>query len=158
MTRWSCDNVTIMPYCWFWWGMGESEIPLGLNRETIHWRTPAHTAFVDTAKRPIARTIFFFIYLKQMLSEKWQDATPSKISLCLLEKNLLLRLRQHFTSWGWHKRGKAGSHLEMKSMFLMRISEKRKLLWWPALQLDDKCTFSAAKIRAPLNPWDTMCS
>lgn len=49
---------------------GESEIALGLNRETIQLRTTSNTGLVNTAKRPIARTYFFFIYLKQMLSEK----------------------------------------------------------------------------------------
>lgn len=48
--------------------MGEPEIP-DFNGQTLHLRTSAHTGFVDTAKLPIART-FFFIYLKQMLSEK----------------------------------------------------------------------------------------
>lgn len=69
--------------------------------------------------------IFFFIYLKQMLSEKWQDATPSKRSLCLLEKSLLLQGRHNFSSWDWHERGKAVPHLEV-SVFLLESQRKEK--------------------------------
>lgn len=49
---------------------GEPKIPLGLNRETIPLRTSSNTGFVDAAKLPTARMVFFPIYLKQMLSEK----------------------------------------------------------------------------------------
>lgn len=48
---------------------GKPKIPLSLHRENTQLRTSLNTGFVDTAKLPIART-FFFIYLKQMLSEK----------------------------------------------------------------------------------------
>lgn len=47
----------------------EPAIPLGFNSETMQLRTGSNTGFVDTAKLPIAGT-FFFIYLRQMLSEK----------------------------------------------------------------------------------------
>lgn len=151
-----CQNHALL---WIIMSDGEPKIPLGLNRETTQYRTSSNTGFVDTAKFPITGMHFFFIYLKQMLSEKWQDATPSKRSLCLLEKSLLLQWRQNFSSWDWdwHERGKSVPHLEV-SVFLFRIPEKRKILQRPALQLYSKCTFSAAQIRTPLNLWDMMRS
>lgn len=151
------SQLRLIVHCGLWWGIENLRGHWVLTGKLHSNKTSSNAGFVDTAKFPGTRTYFFFIYLKQMLSEKWQEGTPAKISLCLFEKSLLLCLRQNFTSWDWQERAKAVPHLEM-SVFLPRIQEKRKYCSdLPSNYITNARLQQHRPAQTLLNLWDVLC-